>query len=329
MPTGTSTSHVAPGEGRPSPWPLERRASCARLDALGVLDARVLDVVDASAPVDGARDRAVHAAAGEVLRRASSSSMRGVDRARVLAADGRRRARRIACVDRARARPASSRSASAASALRVAARMRCGLDAASASAALRRSSSPWSSASRSMLLDLVVVEAVARLDLDLCSTPVVVSLRVHAEQAVGVDAEGDLEPRQPGGHRRDALEHEAREAAAVGDQLALALHDVDVEAGLVVLLRREGRRAPRAGWSCCAGGSSRRRRRRSRCRARAGCTSRSSTSSLLPSPARRSACIAAPSATTCRDRCRRAAPCRRASPRTRARRARAWSRRRG
>ena len=42
----------------------------------------------------------------------------------------------------------------------------------------------------------------------------------------------------PGGHRRDALEREAREAPVVGDHLALALHDVDLEARLPVFLRR-------------------------------------------------------------------------------------------
>ena len=41
-----------------------------------------------------------------------------------------------------------------------------------------------------------------------------------------------LEARHAGGHRRDALEREARQAAVVGDHLALALHDVDLEAGL-------------------------------------------------------------------------------------------------
>ena len=52
----------------------------------------------------------------------------------------------------------------------------------------------------------------------------------------------------PGGHRRDALEREAREAPVVGHHLALALHDVDLEAGLPVFLRRVRRaRAARDG----------------------------------------------------------------------------------
>jgi hypothetical protein len=120
------------------------------------------------------------------------------------------------------------------------------------------------------LLDRLVVEAVARLDAHRLLDPRRQLLGVHAEEAVGVDLERDLEPRHPRRHRRDALEREAREAPVVGDHLALALDDVDLEAGLVVLLRRVRRRAPSTGSSCCAAGSCRPRRRRPRCRARAG-----------------------------------------------------------
>ncbi len=73
----------------------------------------------------------------------------------------------------------------------------------------------------------------------------VVLPRGDAEQAVGVDAEGDLQPGQAGGHGGDALEHEARERAAVGGELALALDDVQVEAGLPVGVGGED--LPRAG----------------------------------------------------------------------------------
>ena len=88
------------------------------------------------------------------------------------------------------------------------------------------------------LLDGVVVEAVRRLHAHglLDTRPLFACM--DREQAVGVDAERDLEARHPGGHRRNALQREAREAPAVRRELALALDDVDLEAGLLVFLGR-------------------------------------------------------------------------------------------
>ena len=67
--------------------------------------------------------------------------------------------------------------------------------------------------------------------------------RGHRQQAVGVDLERHPDARRARDHRRNAAQLEARERAAIGDLLALALHDVDRHRGLAVLERRELLRA--------------------------------------------------------------------------------------
>ena len=63
--------------------------------------------------------------------------------------------------------------------------------------------------------------------------------RAHAQQAVGIDGEGHADARGAGRHRRDAAQLEARQAAAVGHQVALALHHVQRQRGLAVLVGGE------------------------------------------------------------------------------------------
>ena len=97
--------------------------------------------------------------------------------------------------------------------------------------------------------DLVVGEAVARLDGDRRLDARGLLARRHRQQAVGVDLEGDADARRAGDHRRDAAQLEARERAAVATELALALHDVDRHRRLAVLeggelLRARGRDRP-------------------------------------------------------------------------------------
>jgi hypothetical protein len=58
---------------------------------------------------------------------------------------------------------------------------------------------------------------------------------MHRQQAVGVDLEGHADAGRAGHHRRNAAQREARQAAAVGDQLAFALHHVQRHRGLAVL----------------------------------------------------------------------------------------------
>ena len=94
--------------------------------------------------------------------------------------------------------------------------------------------------------DLVVGKAVGRLDRDTRLDAAALLLRAHAEQAVGIDGEGDADARRAGSHRRNAAQLEARQAAAIGDQIALALHHVQRQRGLAVLvggevLRHRGR----------------------------------------------------------------------------------------
>ena len=88
-------------------------------------------------------------------------------------------------------------------------------------------------------LDLVVGEAGARPDLDrlLLARPEV--LGRHVEDAVGVDVERDLDLRDAARGRRDAGELELAQRLVVGRHLALALQDVDLHRGLVVLGRGE------------------------------------------------------------------------------------------
>ncbi|ENO96578.1 NAD-specific glutamate dehydrogenase [Thauera phenylacetica B4P] len=59
--------------------------------------------------------------------------------------------------------------------------------------------------------------------------------RRHRQQPVGIDLEGYADARRARHHGGDAAQLEARQRAAVGDELALALHDVEGHRSLAVL----------------------------------------------------------------------------------------------
>src|SRR5438067_7166734 len=63
--------------------------------------------------------------------------------------------------------------------------------------------------------------------------------RIDGKEAIGVDLKSYPDARGARRHRRYALQLEARERAAVGDKLALALHDMEAHARLPILERGE------------------------------------------------------------------------------------------
>ena len=87
--------------------------------------------------------------------------------------------------------------------------------------------------------DLVVGEAVARLHLDRGLLARRFLARGDAQDAVGVDHERHLQPRHPGRHGGNPLQREPSQRTALAHQLALPLHDVQVESGLLVGVGRE------------------------------------------------------------------------------------------
>ena len=99
------------------------------------------------------------------------------------------------------------------------------------------------------LLHLVLAEAGAALDLDLLDVAGAHVLRGHVDDPVRVDVEGDLDLRHAARRGRDPDELELAERLVVGRHLRLALEDVHLDRGLVVLrgredlglLRRDGR----------------------------------------------------------------------------------------
>ncbi len=143
----------------------------------------------------------------------------------------------------ARPRASSSSAASAASAASVAATMRSASTCCSRSARARMSLSAASKLARSIRATSSSPSpydgftTIARLDVRRRLA------RDDRQQPVGVDLVRDADARRARGHRRNAAQLEARERAAVGDELALALHDVDRHRRLAVLERRELLRA--------------------------------------------------------------------------------------
>src|SRR6185295_18046604 len=63
--------------------------------------------------------------------------------------------------------------------------------------------------------------------------------RTHGQNTVCIDQELDLYSREPRGLRRDSFQGELREAAAIGDHLAFALKNVNVDARLIIDPGRE------------------------------------------------------------------------------------------
>jgi hypothetical protein len=91
------------------------------------------------------------------------------------------------------------------------------------------------------LLDLLVREAVTRLHLHALLYARRQLSSAHLEQRVFIDVEAHLQASLACGQRRDALQGEARERTTVLGELALALHDVQLEARLVVCVCGERR----------------------------------------------------------------------------------------
>ncbi len=87
--------------------------------------------------------------------------------------------------------------------------------------------------------DLVVGESVRRLHHDRRFHARRLLARGYGQQPVRIDLERHLDARSARDHRRNAAKLEARERAAVGDLLALALNDMDRHRRLAVLVRRE------------------------------------------------------------------------------------------
>ena len=107
-----------------------------------------------------------------------------------------------------------------------------------------------------------------------------------------------LDARQPGAHRRNAFQVEARQGAAIGGQFALALHHVNGDVGLAVDAGGEvlGRRCGNGGVALDDRATT---PPSASMPSESGVTSSSSISSVaFDAPARMSACTAAPSATT-------------------------------
>jgi len=87
--------------------------------------------------------------------------------------------------------------------------------------------------------DLFVAQAIRGFDLDVRLNAAALLARAHAQQPVGVEVKGDADACRPGHHRRDAAQLEARQAAAVLHQIALALQHVQCQRGLAVLVGGE------------------------------------------------------------------------------------------
>ena len=196
-------------------------------------------------------DAAVHALGGEALPLCRWQGLDGVVDRAVVVARGRLLDLGDQPVDR-RACASSSRSPSAASAERVPSSMRSASTRDWRSVRARMSSSALAKALAQHARDVVVGQAVARLDGDRGLDARGLLARPDCEQPVGVDLEGHADARRAGDHRRDAAQLEARQRAAVGDQLALALHDVQREAVWPSL--KVVKSCARAhGSRCCAG----------------------------------------------------------------------------
>ena len=188
-----------------------------------------------------ATPRSMRRAAKSPVARLSASTAASSRSAIVAVAQSLRRRR--ARVDRARAR---SRRAGRRRPQRGSRRRRRS-GRASTRASAQRARAQSSARVRERFLqhprDLVVGQAVRRLDDDRRLDAGRLLARRHRQQAVGVDLERHADARRARRHRRNAAQLEARERAAVRDQLALALHHVDRHRRLAVLERRELLRA--------------------------------------------------------------------------------------
>ncbi|MDG5974048.1 NAD-specific glutamate dehydrogenase, partial [Hydrogenophaga taeniospiralis CCUG 15921] len=94
--------------------------------------------------------------------------------------------------------------------------------------------------------DLLVRQPVGGLDVNLRLDTAALLFGTDRQQAVGIHREAHADARGTRGHGRNATQREPGQAAAVGHQVALALHHVQRQRGLAVLvsgeiLRQRGR----------------------------------------------------------------------------------------
>ena len=87
--------------------------------------------------------------------------------------------------------------------------------------------------------DLIVAQTVRRFDINLRLHTADLLARGHLQQAVGIDGKGDADARRASHHGRDTAQFKAGQAAAVGHQITLALHHMQRQCGLPVLVGGE------------------------------------------------------------------------------------------
>ena len=91
-------------------------------------------------------------------------------------------------------------------------------------------------------LNVVVGQTSAGSDDDVLLLSGALVLGGHIEDAIGINVEGDLDLGNTTRSRRNTDEVELAEILVVGRHLSLALHDLDLDLGLVVHGRGEGLR---------------------------------------------------------------------------------------
>ena len=87
--------------------------------------------------------------------------------------------------------------------------------------------------------DLVVREAVRWFHVNARLHPTALLLGGHAQQAIGIDGKGHTDARSACRHGGDTAQLKARQAAAVLHQVTLALHHMDGQGSLSVLVGGE------------------------------------------------------------------------------------------
>ena len=101
------------------------------------------------------------------------------------------------------------------------------------------------------LLDVGVGKAARGLDADLLLLAGGLVLGGDADNAVGVDVEGDFDLRHAARRGRNALQVEAAQRLVVRRHFAFALEHIDGDGGLIVFGGREDLATSWSGWWCC------------------------------------------------------------------------------
>ena len=87
--------------------------------------------------------------------------------------------------------------------------------------------------------NVVVGQAIRGFNVDVRLDPTALLPCRNTQQSIGVDGEGDPDTRRTGGHRRNTTQLETGKAAAVGHQVAFALHYVESQSSLAILVGSE------------------------------------------------------------------------------------------